>query len=53
LGYNSKVIKDEIQAYLSNDYYTITQDVKLNNKNKNIIDNIIKELKVLNSKMHE
>ena len=53
LGYDSNVIKDEIQAYLANDYYTITQDVNLGGKQKNIIDNIKKELKVLNSKMHE
>jgi len=53
LGYNSKVIKDEVQAYLANDYDTITQDIKLGGKQKNIIDNIKNELKVLNNKLHE
>jgi hypothetical protein len=53
LGYSSKVIKDEIQAYLANDYYTVTQDVNLGGKQKIIIDNIKKELKVLNNKMHK
>ena len=53
LGYNSKVIKDEIQAYLANDYNTITQDINLGGKQKIIIDNVKKELKVLNNKMHE
>jgi hypothetical protein len=52
LGYNSKVIKDEIQAYLANDYDTITQDINLNKKNKIIIDKVKEELKVLSNKMH-
>jgi uncharacterized protein Usg len=52
LGYNSKVVKDEIQAYLANDYDTITQDINLNKKNKIIIDKVKEELKVLSNKMH-
>jgi len=49
LGYNPKVIKDEIQAYLANDYETITQDINLGGKQRIIIDKIKEELKILNN----
>jgi len=51
LGYNLKVIEDEIQAYVANDYDSITQDLFLGDDQKNIIDNIKKELKILSSKI--